>query len=88
MVKYGGNGYGASSQQNSCSNLLDNLDMEKHSTSRGPSIQQEGWPETGRKIGINLPGSCESRSHILPFRSGVRIHQAEVEDPGRTVRVG
>ena len=31
MVKYGGNGYGASSQQNSRSNL----DMEKHSTISG-----------------------------------------------------
>ena len=46
MVKYGGNGCGASGQQNSCTNL----DMEKNSSSRR-TLSQEGWLEIGSKIG-------------------------------------
>ena len=75
MVKYGGNGYGASGQQNSCTNL----DMEKNSGSRQTPCQ-EGQIETKSKsgdIGIVfllgfLVGSCETRSQIRIWSKNVR----------------
>ena len=72
MVKYGGNGCGASGQQNSCINL----DMEKNSSSRRTlSARLEIGTKSGDigkvfRLG-SLVGSCESRSQIRIWSKNV-----------------
>ena len=75
MVKYGGNGYGASGQQNSCTNR----EKEKNSGSR-QTPSQEGRLDTKSRTGDIgkvfllgfLVGSCETRSQIRILSKNVR----------------